>query len=99
MLLSPNIGTSVYDHFHLITFLTLLLPSLLLLLPGKTFPTIDPRTEEIITYVAEGDKEDVDRAVKAARRAFDKGPWPRMTAYVSNTRITEENVKFSTSFC
>lgn len=48
---------------------------------GKTFPTIDPRTEEVIAHIAEGDAEDVDRAVKAARRAFDKGPWPRMTAY------------------
>jgi aldehyde dehydrogenase (NAD+) len=32
--------------------------------------------------VAEGDAEDIDRAVAAARRAFDEGPWPRMTAYV-----------------
>eukprot|EP00250_Pteridium_aquilinum_P019681 c24530_g1_i1 orf=544-2193(-) len=48
---------------------------------GKTFPTIDPRTEEAIAHVAEGDVEDVNRAVKAARKAFDKGPWPRMTAY------------------
>ncbi|XP_024544108.1 aldehyde dehydrogenase family 2 member B7, mitochondrial [Selaginella moellendorffii] len=48
---------------------------------GKTFPTIDPRSEEIIAQVAEGDEEDVNRAVKAARNAFEKGPWPRMTAY------------------
>ncbi|KAM0944813.1 putative aldehyde dehydrogenase (NAD(P)(+)) [Dioscorea sansibarensis] len=47
----------------------------------KTFKTIDPRNEEIITRVAEGDKEDVDAAVKAARQAFDHGPWPRMSAY------------------
>ncbi|CAM6092139.1 unnamed protein product [Calypogeia fissa] len=45
---------------------------------GKTFATVDPRTEEVIAHVAEGDKEDVDRAVKAARKAFDEGPWPRM---------------------
>ncbi|PIN25956.1 Aldehyde dehydrogenase [Handroanthus impetiginosus] len=44
---------------------------------GRTFPTIDPRTEEVIAYVSEGDKEDVDLAVKAARHAFDHGPWPR----------------------
>lgn len=48
---------------------------------GKTFPTVDPRTEEVIAHVAEGDAEDVNRAVKAARTAFDKGPWPKMTAY------------------
>ncbi|KAL6635066.1 hypothetical protein ACP70R_027737 [Stipagrostis hirtigluma subsp. patula] len=48
---------------------------------GKTFPTVDPRTGEVIARVAEGDAEDIDRAVAAARRAFDEGPWPRMTAY------------------
>ncbi|KAG2713176.1 hypothetical protein I3843_04G154900 [Carya illinoinensis] len=45
---------------------------------GKTFETIDPRTGEMIARVAEGDKEDVDLAVKAARQAFDHGPWPRL---------------------
>ncbi|WVZ24191.1 hypothetical protein V8G54_002735 [Vigna mungo] len=48
---------------------------------GKTFPTLDPRTGEVIAHVAEGHSEDVDRAVAAARKAFDHGPWPRMTAY------------------
>ncbi|XP_057507287.1 aldehyde dehydrogenase family 2 member C4-like [Actinidia eriantha] len=46
---------------------------------GKTFETIDPRTGEVVAYVAEGDKDDVDLAVKAARAAFDHGPWPRLT--------------------
>ncbi|KAG2718517.1 hypothetical protein I3843_03G216300 [Carya illinoinensis] len=45
---------------------------------GKTFETIDPRTEEVIARVAEGDKEDVNLAVEAARGAFDHGPWPRL---------------------
>lgn len=48
---------------------------------GKTFPTIDPRSEHVLAHVAEGDAEDVDRAVRAARKAFDHGPWPRMPAY------------------
>jgi len=48
---------------------------------GKTFPTLDPRTGDVIANVSEGDAEDVDRAVKAARKAFDEGPWPKMTAY------------------
>lgn len=48
---------------------------------GKTFPTLDPRTGEVIARVSEGDAEDVDRAVVAARKAFDEGPWPKMTAY------------------
>ncbi|XP_076912250.1 aldehyde dehydrogenase family 2 member B4, mitochondrial-like [Bidens hawaiensis] len=48
---------------------------------GKTFPTLDPRTGEVIAHVAEGDAEDINRAVAAARKAFDEGPWPKMTAY------------------
>ncbi|XP_052199320.1 aldehyde dehydrogenase family 2 member C4-like [Diospyros lotus] len=46
---------------------------------GKTFETIDPRTGEVIAKIAEGEKEDVDLAVKAAREAFDYGPWPRLS--------------------
>lgn len=49
---------------------------------GKTFHTVDPRTGNVIADVAEGDAEDVNRAVSAARKAFDEGPWPKMTAYV-----------------
>ncbi|KAJ4850896.1 Aldehyde dehydrogenase 2 member B7, mitochondrial [Turnera subulata] len=48
---------------------------------GKTFPTLDPRTGEVIAQVAEGDQEDINRAVAAARTAFDVGPWPKMTPY------------------
>ncbi len=47
---------------------------------GKTFPTYDPATGEVMAQVAEGDGEDINRAVKAARKAFDGGPWPEMTA-------------------
>ncbi|KAJ4749791.1 Cytosolic aldehyde dehydrogenase [Rhynchospora pubera] len=50
-------------------------------LSGKTFETRDPRTGEVVARVAEGDKADVDLAVKAARKAFDDGPWPRMSGY------------------
>jgi aldehyde dehydrogenase (NAD+) len=46
---------------------------------GKTFPTINPATEEVIANVAEADAPDVDRAVAAARRAFEQGPWPKMS--------------------
>jgi aldehyde dehydrogenase (NAD+) len=45
---------------------------------GKTFETINPATGEVICRVAEGDKADIDKAVRAARRAFESGPWPRM---------------------
>src|SRR5271167_1727077 len=47
---------------------------------GKTFPSYNPATGEVLARVAEGDREDIDRAVKAARKAFDSGPWPEMTA-------------------
>ena len=47
---------------------------------GKTFETIHPATEEVICEVAEGDAEDVDLAVDAAREAFDNGPWSKMDA-------------------
>jgi acyl-CoA reductase-like NAD-dependent aldehyde dehydrogenase len=47
---------------------------------GRTFATINPATEQVITQVAEAGAEDIDRAVKAARKAFTSGPWPRMTA-------------------
>jgi aldehyde dehydrogenase (NAD+) len=47
---------------------------------GKTFATIDPATEEEIAQVAEGDAADVDLAVKAARKAFESGPWATMDA-------------------
>jgi phenylacetaldehyde dehydrogenase len=45
---------------------------------GRTFPTYNPSTGEILAHVAEGDKEDIDRAVAAARAAFDKGLWRRV---------------------
>lgn len=44
-----------------------------------TFETFDPSTEQVIAKVASATAEDVDLAVKAARRAFDEGPWPRMS--------------------
>src|SRR3984893_6106549 len=46
---------------------------------GKTFPTFNPATGEVLSRVAEGDKEDIDRAVKAARAAFETGPWSKIT--------------------
>ncbi len=45
---------------------------------GKTFETRNPATEELITHVAQAGVEDVDRAVRAARAAFDDGPWRTM---------------------
>src|SRR5262249_40453805 len=47
---------------------------------GKTFPSYNPASGEVLAQVSEGDREDIDRAVKAARQAFENGPWRRMTA-------------------
>ncbi|HUK25323.1 MAG TPA: aldehyde dehydrogenase family protein [Terriglobales bacterium] len=46
---------------------------------GKTFPTYDPSTGEVLAQIAEGDRADIDLAVKAARKAFDSGPWHKMS--------------------
>ncbi|XP_047312300.1 benzaldehyde dehydrogenase, mitochondrial-like isoform X2 [Impatiens glandulifera] len=60
---------------------------------------VDAASGEVIAHVAEGDAEDVNRAVAAARRAFDEGPWPRMTAYERSkillrfADMVEKNIK------
>jgi phenylacetaldehyde dehydrogenase len=46
---------------------------------GETFPTYNPAKGEVIGTVAAGDKADIDLAVKAARRAFESGPWRSIT--------------------
>jgi acyl-CoA reductase-like NAD-dependent aldehyde dehydrogenase len=48
---------------------------------GETYAPINPATEEPITPVARGDERDVEAAVAAARKAFDEGPWPRMSPH------------------
>lgn len=47
---------------------------------GKTFPVFDPVTGDILAQVAEGDKEDIERAVKVARRTFENSAWRTMTS-------------------
>ncbi|MBB3978271.1 betaine-aldehyde dehydrogenase [Rhizobium azooxidifex] len=46
---------------------------------GGTFPVIDPATEETIFQAPAGTARDIDHAVRAARHAFDHGPWPRLS--------------------
>jgi phenylacetaldehyde dehydrogenase len=48
-------------------------------LSGETFETLNPATGERLAEVASAGKEDVDRAVLAARKAFEFGPWSTMT--------------------
>jgi acyl-CoA reductase-like NAD-dependent aldehyde dehydrogenase len=45
---------------------------------GKTFETVNPSNEEVLALIAEGDKADVDEAVKAARKALDEGQWSKI---------------------
>jgi phenylacetaldehyde dehydrogenase len=54
---------------------------------GRTFEVENPANEQVIATVAEGGKEDVDEAVKAARKAFEEGPWPRMTPHERTRRL------------
>ncbi len=48
---------------------------------GERFITLNPATEEPLAEVAEGSSEDVDRAVRSARKAFDEGPWSRLAPW------------------
>jgi aldehyde dehydrogenase (NAD+) len=48
---------------------------------GETYHPINPANEEPVAAVAKGDERDIDLAVTAARKAFDQGPWPRMSPH------------------
>ena len=48
---------------------------------GETYRPVNPANEELLTPVGKGDERDVDVAVRAARKAFDEGPWPRMSPH------------------
>lgn len=45
---------------------------------GEDLEIVNPATEAVLTRLREADAEEVDAAVRSARRAFDQGPWPRM---------------------
>src|ERR1051325_1728293 len=46
---------------------------------GKTFEVLNPAEGSVLTHVPESDREDINRAVAAARKAFESGPWRQMT--------------------
>ena len=50
-------------------------------LGGATCSVLNPTTEAEIGRAADASSEDMDRAIRAARRAFDTGPWPQMSAH------------------
>lgn len=52
--------------------------SVLLATRGEDIEVVNPTTEQVISQLREADADEVDAAVKSARRAFDSGPWPRM---------------------
>ena len=47
---------------------------------AKSFPVYDPSTEDVIAYVPDASADDVNRAVAAAKAAFEEGPWATTTA-------------------
>src|SRR5699024_2803581 len=54
---------------------------------GKTFETYNPANGHVLANVSEAEKEDVDRAVSAAKKAFENGPWSKMSALERGTLI------------
>jgi len=50
-------------------------------LSGETYQPINPANEEPLAAVGKGDERDIDAAVSAARKAFDEGPWPKMSPH------------------
>jgi aldehyde dehydrogenase (NAD+) len=50
-------------------------------LSGETYTPINPANEEPLSAVGKGDERDIDAAVAAARKAFDEGPWPKMSPH------------------
>ena len=48
---------------------------------GATFDVLNPATEDVVARAPNGTRADLDRAIAAARRAFDEGPWPRTTRH------------------
>ena len=46
---------------------------------GGTFDVLNPATEDVVAQAPDGTRADLERAIAAARRAFDEGPWPRTT--------------------
>jgi len=56
---------------------------------GQTITAVDPRTEQEVAEFARAEAADVDLAVKAARKAFDEGPWPRMSGYERGRIMTK----------
>lgn len=54
---------------------------------GKTFETINPATGKVLSKVAEGSKADVDKAVTAARKAVEEGPWRTKMSPAERARL------------
>ena len=58
-------------------------------LAGETFTTSDPATGQPIGEIAKAGKEDSARAIKAARKAFDEGPWPKMSGSERGAKLNQ----------
>jgi len=69
---------------------------------GKTFDTLNPANAEVLATIPEGGKADIDKAVNAARKAFEHGPWRKKTAaerahclYKLADLIEERSIEFA----
>lgn len=72
-------ATAPLEHpYAIATMLAAIAPGTCTDAAGHLIEVINPATESVLTMLREDDAENVDRAVRAARRAFDEGPWPRL---------------------
>jgi phenylacetaldehyde dehydrogenase len=76
--LDPRLSKPVREFLERRSRLLLIDGKLVPAASGKTFDVYNPATGTIVTKVPEADRRDVDVAVKAARHAFDDGPWAKM---------------------
>ena len=69
---------------------------------GGTFDVLNPATEEVVARAPNGTRADLERAIRAARRAFDEGPWPRtspteranlLTRLIGNLEKRKEEIR------
>ncbi len=56
---------------------------------GETFDTLDPATGQVHATIAKAGREDSVAAIEAARKAFDEGPWPKMSGPERGAKLNE----------
>lgn len=76
---SASAGISTKNRPEMLTYQLWIDGQFVPAIAGETFDSLNPFTGESVAQVARGKKADIDLAVKAARKAFETGPWPGMS--------------------